>query len=1203
MRVGPTQDSVTIGKVTPPKRRPAQTAEKPKAGPSLPKDLRVKIAQARSLESRSKASPGIAAGKPPVTGAIALPDHPVKVTTLSPLLRPESNHIQGFLSLFQGQEAQAWNQVVTYPADYHPDKIDTPFPYPGDANGRMEANDTDVVVRGLWAKGGFDQARGVLENWLHLGERYTALPGTNQLNELGRSGQPRLSSLLLEESERHQDPEFLQRSYQVVSDDHKHNWSDGYFKQSKNGLNRFCDVDYSHDATLAESGGEKNQARFDGDPMPFNPVDLNAYLYRTEKDLQTMAHGLAEQTGDPSWKAKAAVWGQKAAKRKAVILDKMWAPERGLFADLKTAEDKPSGVDTIAGLAVLEAGLLDPKNPKEQAMAQSLADSVKKFSKPDGTMVWDTKSGTPAPAKDLLGFARGLKSYGFEAQAMQLEAAARKSLGGLEGKPGDSAAELGAKALLNPTPAVKSESSQAPEAWLSPQGLSRLRSLAGGMGLEEMPQVPVKQAGKIDRRLRQMHPSLLSLPVMKELRQKGLAEAFLGIRVENGSVEAAPHQEVDFKSQKGTFELGGSKLNFDLPEVEAAKLGPDAVRLKRNGKELNIGRTEKHLILGDRAYDLEQFLKPEVKIPQDIFGAFHTGGGNPQLESFFHANRDWVKVNTGAQSEFEAVPGRPGWNKLYQDIGNNWKELTIEPSVTDHDTAMQYFNPAAVPSLGIFKTQFNWDTMFMAKGMQLQGQEETVAGMTDNLLYLLKSTGRVPNAARSVYLNKSQPPFLPSLVRMSEPIRKRTVGEEATDRWVREAYDVMSHDFHDFWREDGGRNVGEIDGKKVSLSRWGGPNHKFAMDESGFDTTSRFYGKTMDLVPPDLNAFLWGYSKDMEAIALRLRDKAQEDGNKEEFLKFSTEGSFWGAEAERIKKDVITHCWDEEDGMFRDFRFQGENQGLQKDQDALSACVAPLWVGMLDPNVPEEKRMIERSLDNVSRFEKDHGLAATAEDYGHPEMQWNGPSGWAPLHMMAIESEVRFGRHDAAARHTQKWLDNIDQLYQKDGVIIERYDVVKGGHPPVQKGRYEETQGEGPGFGWTNATVPWALIEVVGGVRLHRDAGTPTRMDIIPNLPEGIDSAPTRMKFVNPGSNREWRLSHHYQRDKNSYQFSLDGDFDAVPHLNLVTPPLPRGLAPKKGENCPGFRIKEQPAENGLVRYQVEFKELKGRQKVELSWG
>jgi alpha,alpha-trehalase len=174
---------------------------------------------------------------------------------------------------------------------------------------------------------------------------------------------------------------------------------------------------------------------------------------------------------------------------------------------------------------------------------------------------------------------------------------------------------------------------------------------------------------------------------------------------------------------------------------------------------------------------------------------------------------------------------------------------------------------------------------------------------------------------------------------------------------------------------------------------------------------------------------LYKYADDMAGLADGLAQDAQEKGDIGGLLKYTSESVLWKTEAKQIKKDLIELCWDEEDGMFRDYAYQGESVGLQKDCDALSAVVAPLWAGMLDPNDPKEARMLERSLDNIStRFEKAHGLAATAEDYGHPEMQWNAPSGWAPLMMMAVSAEKRYGRSEDAARHTEKWLDNLAGL-------------------------------------------------------------------------------------------------------------------------------------------------------------------------------
>lgn len=1103
---------------------------------------------------------------------------------LPPMMDEAALHTQDFFSLFKDQKTQAaWSPLWTHTAKYDQNKVDLPFPFPTDSRGLIENNQMSITVKGLRALGGAAQARGVLENWLSLGERYTALPGSNQLAELGRAGQPRLSGLLLEEFELNADPDFLRRSYQVVKDDYEHSWSDTYFKKTPNGLNRFCDVDYSHDAGIDESGGAHNNHRFNGDPAPFNPIDLNSHLYRTEMDLAKMSRAL----GLPSEK-----WEAAAASRKAKILDQFWDEDKGTFLDFNYKTGERSEVESLAAFTVLESGLLDPSVPREKTMLDRMISGLDKFVTSD-SISWDSQ--TPAPAREVLEVSEGLKKYGFQKEAQGLEQVLRSQMESqdLKSEVEDLSvrAVLSAEAPAQPKPSLSH--------WMSPKGMARLRGVSKAFG-QDSPKVDFQEAGRLDRRLAEFHQSALELPVLNELKQRELLEPVLGLGLTEGGV-AAKRPRLDFRPTDSKVSLGGVNLDVQLEGLEVAKLDQGALVLRKGDTELPVAVLGDSIMLGDRVYSKEQF-QDGAKLPQALFSNFHTAGGNPTLEQFFHTHRGWMTTKLGPHCGVAENQGRPGWKRLYDLTHDNWDELTIEPSVVDHDTAVQYFNHAAVPSVGIFKTQFNWDTMFMAKGMQLQGQESVVSDMADNLLYLLKSTGRVPNAARSVYLNKSQPPFLPSLVRMCEPIRSRQQGPEAAKKWVKEAYEIMSADFHDFWREDGSRNVGEIDGRKVSLSRWGGANHKFAMDESGFDTASRFYGKTKDLVPPDLNAFLWGYARDMEVIALRLRDQAQAEGNTEEYMRLSVEGSHWGAEKDRIKQDVIDFCWDDEDGMFRDYRFQGETTGLEREEDALSPCVAPLWVGMLDPSNPKEKAMIDRSLDNLYRFEKENGLAATAEDYGHPEMQWNGPSGWAPLQMMAIEAQVMNGRHESAARHTQKWLDTIDKIQARDGVIIERYDMVKGDHPPVQKGRYEETQGEGPGFGWTNATIPWAMVEVIGGVRLHRDPEHPTRMDVIPNIPEGIQGEPYQMTFSDPGSAESYELKQQYDAKAGHYQFEIEGNFTDIANLQLVTPPLPAGLVPKPDTDVP-YRLKELKDEKGEVRYRVLFDKLAGPKRIALGFG
>lgn len=953
----------------------------------------------------------------------------------------------------------------TYAGEMTQERVDVPFPYPGKL---LEQNELPELVGRLRAEGKPAQARGILENWLSLGERFGVLPGTNQLNELGRSGMPRLSGLVLQEPH---DPAFLQRAYGVISSDYRNSWQDGYFKQLPDGLNRFCDVDYSPEATLAESGGDKNASRFEkGDPMGYAPVDLNAWLYRTEKDLATMATRL----GKP---AEAQVWEEKAESRKSQILDRMWDEESGTFRDLKGG--KRSEVETLASHAVLAAGVLTSNDPRALRMRESL----ERLRTPEGTLLWDSVGRQPASehdVRDLLAARPAhLPSYDFP---------------------------------------------------ISPLGKERQRLV----GLDPKP-------GAADRRMLELHESLFTPEAISGLQN--LKHLVYG--TEPLTPQASHPLTAPFRVGSYSVELPGADLSVLSPGVFQLQSGPDC---------LLVTGVKDGLLVGDRLYGKDELPQDgRIKLPGSLLGAFFRAGGNPALERFFDRHRELMPAQEPTPStEIGPLPGKPGWNHLYSRTAEGWGPLTIEPSVVAQDSAMPIFHPAAVPSLGIFKTQFNWDTLFMAKGMQWQGAGQTVAGMADNLLFLLEQTGRVPNAARSVYLNKSQPPILPELVRMSHPLRTEADGAAEADTWLGHAYGAMTRDYQDFWCQDGVRGINRLDGREVRLARWGGDNHKFAMDESGFDTTSRFYNKTLDLVPPDLNAFLYRYSKDMAAIA--------------EQLGKPDEAARWHGEAALRKQSVLDYCWDDQDGMFRDYCFQGPDKGLSRQEDALAAAIGPLWAGMLDPDVPAERRMIERSLANMSRFEKAHGLAATAEDYGHPEMQWNGPSGWAPLHMMAIEGAVRYGDYGAAGRWLEKWLDTIDRVEKKDGVILERYDMVTGGPPPVQKGRYEETQGEGPGFGWTNASVPWGLVEVVHGLKTSAEGLT-----VAPVIPASLEGQKLSLELKDPAGRGAWSVEQQY--DGESYRLKVSGT--PVP-VDVLTPPLPAGLAPD------GI---EQP--DGRMRYRV----------------
>src|SRR5437868_7881833 len=106
----------------------------------------------------------------------------------------------------------------------------------------------------------------------------------------------------------------------------------------------------------------------------------------------------------------------------------------------------------------------------------------------------------------------------------------------------------------------------------------------------------------------------------------------------------------------------------------------------------------------------------------------------------------------------------------------------------------------------------------------------------------------------------------------------------------------------------------------------------------------------------------------------------------------------------------------------------------------------------------------------MRKFETKGGLATTEESLslgqivpGAVPMQWSYPNGWAPLHYIVVRGLQKYGYHKEAQRVALKWINTNLQWFAKNGVFLEKYNVVQMEKPPM-KGLYP-TQ---VGFGWTN---------------------------------------------------------------------------------------------------------------------------------------
>ena len=100
--------------------------------------------------------------------------------------------------------------------------------------------------------------------------------------------------------------------------------------------------------------------------------------------------------------------------------------------------------------------------------------------------------------------------------------------------------------------------------------------------------------------------------------------------------------------------------------------------------------------------------------------------------------------------------------------------------------------PYVVPG-GRFNELYDWDSYFIVLGLLQDGRTDLARGMADNLLYEVRHYGKIPNANRTYYLTRSQPPFLTSII--------RAVYESgaADKNWLASALKIALTEYQNVW--------------------------------------------------------------------------------------------------------------------------------------------------------------------------------------------------------------------------------------------------------------------------------------------------------------------------------------------------------------------------------------------------------------------
>lgn len=457
--------------------------------------------------------------------------------------------------------------------------------------------------------------------------------------------------------------------------------------------------------------------------------------------------------------------------------------------------------------------------------------------------------------------------------------------------------------------------------------------------------------------------------------------------------------------------------------------------------------------------------------PAQILAAYASQSPLPgfNIGSFVSANF------TGPTPAGPVIPTAVHGQALLDYIASLWPVMTrTTATVPANSTLLPLPYPYIVPS-NRFRENYYWDSYFVMLGLEQQGQATLAEDMLKNFAFEIDRFGHVPNANRSYYLSRSEPPFFSLMVTLIAEngggqstlvtYLPELVGEwnywmsgsaalppgQAAGSAVRLADGTLLNRYYD--SRQAPRDESYLDDvQSAEMSQVAAPvlwQNLRATAASGWDFSSRWLadGKTLgtdralDIVPPDLNALLVHLEETIAAgYALK--------GDFRNAALFAQRALTRAAAIDRV-------LYDPSIGAFTDFLWQ-ENRQIG---DLSAATFFPLY---LDVATPAEAKAVAAT------------ARATLLDVGGLEMtlnqtgqQWDYPNGWAPLQWVAVMGLRHYGQDDLAHTIASRWIAKNIAGYEQFGELVEKYNVSNTTGDAGSGGEYA-TQ---VGFGWTNGVI------------------------------------------------------------------------------------------------------------------------------------
>lgn len=218
--------------------------------------------------------------------------------------------------------------------------------------------DSYFTILGLVKSKRIELAKGMVDNFCFLYNRFGIIPMRNRYYNLGTSQIPFLTSMASDIFDHDEDPEWLKKVMKIAEQELKKYWMNEELTEKHivyKGLSRYCDHYITHLGSEHESGWDMT-SRFNSRCLDYLPIDLNTCLYKYETDLADFYASHKNHT-------KAKLYRAAAKKRKEQIADLMWNESQRFFFDYDYNKKKQSSFFSVAGFYPMWANMAT----KEQA--------------------------------------------------------------------------------------------------------------------------------------------------------------------------------------------------------------------------------------------------------------------------------------------------------------------------------------------------------------------------------------------------------------------------------------------------------------------------------------------------------------------------------------------------------------------------------------------------------------------------------------------------------------------------------------------------------------------------------------------------------------------------------------------------------------------------------------------------------------------